>query len=45
MTNLTYTQLKTFHFDATRSGPGLDQYDEICTINLALVVRQSYSIV
>ena len=38
-TELTYTQLKTFHFAPNKSAPGLDQNDKICTINLAMVVR------
>lgn len=37
-TRLTYTQVKSFHFNAETSGEGLHEHDTICTINVAMVV-------
>ena len=35
---LTYTQTKVFYFDPDASGPGLDESDTICTINIPFIV-------
>ena len=35
---LTYTQTKVFYFDPDASGPGLNESDIICTINLPFIV-------
>ena len=42
-TLLEYTQMKTFHFNQTRSGDYTED-DIICTINLALVVSAHCSL-
>ena len=37
---LTYNQTKVFYFDPAASGPGLDESDTICTINIPFIVCQ-----
>ena len=41
-TELTYNQSKLFFWDNSTSGPGLEEDDIICTINIPLLVSQTH---